>query len=89
MKQSDLELIKEDVGKLLTEMNIIVTEVSYEVEGKYKFLRIELDKASGLDLNTIVEATHIINPQIDKYKFLNDSYILDVISKEKGEITNG
>ena len=66
-------------------MNIMITNIEYVEEGTYNFLRIELDKASGLDLDTIVEATNVINPIIDELDLIDDSYILDIISKEKGD----
>ena len=89
MEKKNLNLIKNDIGELLVKQNLIVTSVSYVKEGNYNFLRIELDKVNGIDLDMIVEATNIINPLINKYKFLNESYILDVISKEKGDVKNG
>ena len=67
-------------------MNIIVDSVAYEVEGNINFLRIVLDKVNGIDLDTIVEATNVINPIIDTFDFVDDSYILDIISKEKGDV---
>ena len=67
-------------------MNIIVDSVTYEVEGSINFLRIVLDKVNGLDLDTIVEATNVINPIIDTFDFVDESYILDIISKEKGDV---
>ena len=79
-----LEKIEEAITKPMEEMNIIVSSVTYEVEGNYNFLRIELDKATGIDLDTIVEATEVINPIIDELDLIDDSYILDIISKEKG-----
>jgi ribosome maturation factor RimP len=85
MDEEKLKIIENDVNEALKTMNIMVSDISYEVSGNYNFLRIELDKVNGLDLDTIVEATNIINPLVDKYKFLKDSYILDVISKEKGD----
>ena len=84
MKKADLESIKKDVNDILNKEDIFVTSLSYELKDKYNFLTIELDKVNGLDLDTIVEATNLINPVIDQYKFLEDSYILDVISKERG-----
>jgi len=69
----------------MQKMNIMITNIEYVEEGNYNFLRIELDKASGLDLDTIVEATNIINPIIDELDLIDDSYILDIISKEKGD----
>ena len=43
-----------------------------------------LDKVGGIDLDEIVAATEIINPIVDKYNICDDSYIMDVISKERG-----
>ena len=54
-------------------------------EGNYNFLKIELDKVNGIDLDTIVAATEVINPIIDKLDLIDDSYILDITSKEKGD----
>lgn len=82
--EEKLKTIKAQVEKELSKMEIIVTDVSYHQEGNYNFLTIELDKVSGIDLDLIVEATNIINPIIDKLDFIDDSYILDVISKERG-----
>ena len=62
-----LECIKEAITGPMNEMNIIVDSVKYETEGNYNFLRIELDKVNGIDLDTIVEATNIINPIIIPY----------------------
>ena len=80
-----LEAIRDAITGPMTEMNIIVDSVKYETEGNYNFLRIELDKVNGIDLDTIVAATEIINPIIDKLDLIDDSYILDIVSKEKGE----
>lgn len=80
-----LEAIKEEITGPMQEMDIIVDSVVYETEGNYNFLRIELDKVNGIDLDTIVKATEVINPIIDKIDLINDSYILDVVSKEKGD----
>ena len=84
MEENLTKLISE-VQDSLKSMNIIVTDIFVKEEKKYKFLTIELDKIGGIDLDTIVEATNIINPIVDKYDFIEDSYILDVISKEQGE----
>ncbi len=80
-----LEEIRKSIEAPMKEMDIIVDSVKYEVEGSYNFLRIELDKVNGIDLDTIVAATEVINPIIDKLDLIDDSYILDIVSKEKGE----
>lgn len=80
--QEKLSDIKERLSKVLQKEDIIVDNVTYVTEGKYNFLRVELDKVNGIDLDTIVDATNIINPIIDEYDFIDNSFILDVISKE-------
>ncbi len=80
-----LEEIRSKITEPMNKMNIIIDSVTYETEGNYNFLRIVLDKVNGIDLDTIVEATNIINPIIDELDLIDDSYILDIISKEKGE----
>ncbi len=81
-----LEKIREAILKPMQEMDIIVESVTYHQEGTINFLTIELDKVNGIDLDTIVEATNVINPIIDKLDLIDDSYILDIISKEKGSV---
>ena len=79
-----LESLKSALSEALKEKGIIVDEVTTEKKGKYNFLTVVLDKVGGIDLDGIVEATNIINPIVDKYDICDDSYILDVISKERG-----
>ncbi len=81
--EKNLEILEQKVNKALESMEIYVTNVEVKVEKKYKFLTIELDKIGGIDLDTIVEATNIINPIVDEMDFIEDSYILDVISRER------
>ena len=47
-------------------------------------MKIVLDKVNGIDLDTIVEATNIINPIIDKLDLIEEEYVLDISSKERG-----
>ena len=83
--EENLRILKDEVNKSLETMHIFVTDIEVREEKPYKFLTIELDKIGGIDLDTIVEATDIINPIVDKYDFIEDSYILDIISKEQGD----
>ena len=82
--EEKLDIIKERIKKPLEDLDIFVSDIKYHSEGKYNFLTIELDKINGIDLDEIVEATNVINPIIDEVDFIDDSYILDVISKERG-----
>ena len=79
-----LDKIRESIKKDMDKMDIEITNITYRQEKKYNFLEIELDKVNGIDLDTIVEATNIINPIIDKLNIIDDSYILDIVSKERG-----
>lgn len=80
-----LEELKSALSKALKDEEIIVDEISTSKKGKYNFLTVVLDKVGGINLDEIVEATNIINPIVDEYDICDDSYILDVISKERGE----
>ena len=84
--QSKLEELKKSLEGPLKEMNVIVDDVTLEKNGNYTFLTVTLDKVNGIDLDTIVEATNIINPIVDKWDMIDDSFILDVISKERDDL---
>ena len=79
-----LEIIKKEITKPMEELEIIVDKVEFVNENNYYFLKIELDKVNGIDLDTIVEATNIINPIIDKLDLIEEEYVLDISSKERG-----
>ena len=68
----------------MNKMDIIVDSVDFVNENNYYFLKIVLDKVNGIDLDTIVEATNVINPIIDKLDLIEEEYVLDISSKERG-----
>ncbi len=80
-----LEKLKIDLQERLGSEEIIVDDVTFEEKGKYHFLTVTLDKIGGIDLETIVDVTKIVNEVVDKADITDDSYILDVVSKERGE----
>lgn len=75
------ELIEEEVSK----MGVRIDSVVYEKEGSNYFLRIVIDRDQIIDIDTCVEVTKVINPLLDDLDVIEDSYILDISSKEKGE----
>jgi len=79
------EQIKKLIEKEVNEMGITIDSVEYVKEGTNYFLRIVIDRPEIIDIDTCVEVTNVINPLLDNSKLLNDSYILDVSTKEKGE----
>ncbi len=80
-----LDKLKIDLQEAFEKTDIIVDDITFEEKGKYKFLTVTLDKIGGIDLETIVEATKVANEVVDKADITDDSYILDVVSKERGE----
>lgn len=79
-----LEKIKEIISEPISKLNLVVDSIEYVTQGKYHFLNIVLDRINGIDLDTIVEATNIINPILDEYDLISEEYILDISSKERG-----
>lgn len=79
-----LAKIKELIQEPMAKMNIEVVDVVWKVVGKYNYLEITLDRATGLDLDAIVDATNTINPILDEYDLIDEEYILDISSKERG-----
>ena len=77
-----------DIRKLiegpLSDISIILDDVVFVKEDGINFLRIVIDKARYVDVDDCVAATKIINPIIDKEDIIDDTYVLDVCSKEKG-----
>ena len=82
--EEKLKKIRDAVTDAMNKENIIVDDIEYVKENGYNFLKITLDKVNGLDMDTIVEATNIINPIIDKLDLIDEEYVLDISSKERG-----
>ena len=81
IEQRVRDLLEEEVAK----MGIVIDSVTYEKEGSNYFLRIVIDRDKIIDIDTCVEVTKVINPLLDNLNVIEDSYILDISSKEKGE----
>lgn len=82
MEEKVRDLISDEVSKL----GISIDSITYLKEGGNYFLRIIIDRDEVIDIDKCVEVTNVINPILDKADFIKDSYILDVSTKEKGDI---
>ena len=80
MEEKIRSLIEEEVLKL----GVSIDSVEYVKEGQNYFLRIVIDRDEPIDIDKCVEVTNVINPLLDNIDFIDDSYILEVWSKEKG-----
>ena len=81
-------MIEDEVKKLIEgvilENNYILDKVEYVKEDSNMFLRVIIDKVGIIDIDDCVFVSKLINPKLDESNIINDSYILDVCSKEKG-----
>ncbi|MCI8588529.1 MAG: hypothetical protein HFG40_02645 [Bacilli bacterium] len=80
------EKILESVGDKLENLNVFIDDVTYgKVEGE-NTLTIVLDSEEMIALNQVVMATRILNPILDRLDLIEESYVLDVYAKSKGEV---
>ena len=82
METEVLKIIKDP----LLEIGIAIDQILYLKEDNVNFLRVIIDKDPYVDIDDCVKASKIINPIMDSVNIIKESYILDVCSKEKGEI---
>lgn len=76
--------VRELIEDNLLDYGVFIDSIKYEKEGNNDFLRIVIDRDKTIDIDTVVEVTKIINPLLDDSDIFDNSYILDVSSKEKG-----
>ncbi len=76
--------IKKLIENIITENGYILDEVKYEKEKNINFLRVIIDKQGIMDVEDCVVVSNLINPILDKEDPIEENYILDVCSKEKG-----
>ena len=72
------------IKDIIEENNYILDDVLYEKEGSMNFLRVIIDKNGIIDVEDCVTVSNLINPILDKEDPIEENYILDVCSVEKG-----
>ena len=81
-------MIEEEVKKILKEAieksGYILDEVRYAKENGVNTLEVIIDKSGYININDCLKVNKIINPILDEADLINESYVLDVCSKEKG-----
>ena len=77
-------LVRNAIESTIKENGYILDSVTYVKEGSIYFLRIVIDKEGYIVLDDCVKVSELINPIIDKLNCLQENYMLDVCSKEKG-----
>lgn len=80
------EKIRALTGEEIAKAGYILDEVKYVNENGINYLIFVIDKESGfVTIEDCVVVNDIVNPIIDKNDPINESYMLEVWSKEKGE----
>lgn len=72
------------IEPIVIENGYRIDEVLYEKEGSLYFLRVIIDKDGIINIDDCVIVSKLINPILDEEDPIDDNYILDVCSKEKG-----
>jgi ribosome maturation factor RimP len=72
------------IEKEISNVGLILDSCEYLEENKIKYLRITIDKEPNATLEDCVLVNNIVNPIIEELPYLEESYILDVTTKEKG-----
>ena len=78
------EKVRNLIEGVITENNYILDSIEYVKEDSNMFLRVIIDKNGIIDIDDCVNVSKLINPILDQTSIIDDSYILDVCSKEKG-----
>lgn len=77
--------IKDSIDKPMKDVDIYVDSVIYVNDTKEPTIRIILNKINGLDIDTLVSASKVINPIVDKINADCNNYVLEICSKERGD----
>ena len=56
------------------------------MEGNNHYLRVVVDADFVIDSDLIYEVSSVIDKVLDELDLIEDSYILDIYTKEKGEV---
>ena len=78
------EKVLKVIEKPINDIGITIKEIKFEKENGTSYLRIFIDKEPFINIDDCVKVTDIVNPILDEYDFIDESYILDISSIEKG-----
>lgn len=83
------EKIKALLEKPINDAGYILDEVFYGKEDNINTLRLVIDKSGYINVGDCVKVNEIVNPILDDADPISESYVLDVCSKEKGDLEDG
>lgn len=77
--------VEEIIKNPIEEKGYKLDTVEYVKEGSTNFLRVIIDKENYITVDDCVIVCNLINPILDKEDPIEENYILDVCSKERGD----
>ena len=81
MKRNDIEEhTKELLAPILEVQGLSLWDVEYVHEGQDMYLRVYIDKESGVAIDDCVAVSRALEKQLDAEDFIPDAYILEVSS---------
>ena len=80
-----IDKIRELLEDTITSNGYTLDNVIYEKEGSLNYLKIIIDKEPMIEIEDCVKVSKLINPILDEKDPIEENYILDVCSKEKGK----
>lgn len=83
------EKIRNLLEKKIKDAGYILDEVFYGKEDGVNTLRLIIDKSGYININDCLKVNDIVNPILDAEDPISESYVLDVCSKEKGDVSDG
>lgn len=79
------EKVRNLIEKEINDAGLILDEVLFVKENGTNYLRIIIDKNTYVNINDCVKINDLIGPLIEENDLIDESYILDICSKKKGE----
>lgn len=76
--------IRSVIEEKVNEIGINIVSIKYEKENGVNYLRIFIDKEPFINIDDCVKVTEIVNSILDEYDFIDEQYMLDISSIEKG-----
>ena len=80
--------IRNLLGKAIEDAGYVLDEVFYGMEDNVNTLRLVIDKLGYINVGDCVKVNEIVNPILDEADPIEESYVLDICSKEKGSDEN-
>jgi ribosome maturation factor RimP len=74
------EVVEEIVTPILEELQLELVEVEYVKEGKDWFLRVYIDKETGVDIEDCGNASEKLSEKLDEIDPISQNYFLEVSS---------